>query len=235
LALESVLATARDEMRLGAGGVEGPLRVGGSPLAVVSIIPDALARLAREAGRLRVEVREAAEEALLAALIGQELDLVVSGPDWGPAHPEVLSKPLFRTRMILVTRPGHPLARDPEADLARLGSALWVLPPPGKGSFRTHVEAQFLSRGLSFPSLLIEADPFAAIIELVRRTDGVTLLSDPIVQRELAEGAVVGRPLRGAPPPRTFHLRRLAARPLSGLAERFVRALEATAPAYDQG
>lgn len=235
LAVENVLAAAHAEMQLGAAGVAGPLRIGGSPLAVVSIIPEALARLLATGHLLRAEVREAGDEALLAALLGEELDVVVSGPDFGPSHPAVVARPLFRTRMLLVMRPGHPLATTAELDLAALGGALWVLPPRGKGSFRTHVEAQFLSRGLNLPAALIEADPFAAIVELVRRTDGVTLLSDPIVQRELAEGSLVGRPLRDAPPARMFFLRRLAARPVAPVVEHFVAAMDNIAPSYDHG
>lgn len=232
-ALESVLSAAQSEMRLGMAGVDGPLRIGGSPLAVMSIIPDVLARLS-EAGRpFRAEVREAGDDALRDALLGEDLDVIVSGPDFGPPNPAIQTKPLFRTRVILVMRPGHPLASAARIDLAALGDLLWILPPRVEGGFRSYLEAQLLSRGMALPAALIEADPFSAIVELVRRTDGVTLLSDPIVQRELSEGSLVGRLLHDAPPPRTFFLRRLAGRLGSPLIERFVSTTAAVALSYD--
>lgn len=234
VALENVLGVAQAEMRLGAAGVEGPLRVGGSPLAVVSIIPDVLARLVAEGPPFRAEVREAADDALMKALLSEELDLAIHGPDFDAAPAGIEALPLFRTRLIAVMRPGHPLACQAEIDLADLGGALWVLPPRGKGSFRTYVEAQFLTRALDLPAAMIEADPFAAIAELVRRTDAVTLSSDPIVHQDLVEGRLIGLPLRDAPPPRMFYLRRLAGRPASPLAERFLSVAQTVANAFDR-
>jgi molybdate transport repressor ModE-like protein len=234
LAVENALGAAQAEMRLGAAGVEGPLRLGGSPLAVVSIIPEVLARLITDGPAFRAEVREAADDALLNSLLSEELDLAISGPDFGATHPGIEAVPLFRTRLVAVMRPGNPLACQAEIDLADLGMALWVLPPRTKGSFRTYVEAQFLSRGLDLPAAMVEADPFAAIAELVRRTDAVTLLSDQIVHLDLVEGRLVSRPLRDAPPPRMFYLRRLAGRPASPLAERFQTVAQVVATTFDR-
>lgn len=234
LALENVLSAAQTELRLGIAGVDGPLRVGGSPLAVVSIIPEALARLSGNGCPFRAEVREDGDAALREALLGEQLDVIISGPDFGQPDPAIAAQPLFRTRMILVMRPDHPLASAARIDLAALGDQLWILPPKKRGGFRTYLEAQFLTRGMGLPAALIEADPFSAIVELVRRTNGMTLLSDPIVQRELDEGSLVGRLLDDAPPPRTFSLRRPAGRPGTPLLERFVSAATAVARAYDE-
>jgi DNA-binding transcriptional LysR family regulator len=232
--LETVLATAREEVGLARQGVEGPLRVGGTPLATASIIPDALARLAGEVDRLSVDVEEGADEDLLERLERHQLDVVVSNVGLVQRSSRIESVPLFLARTVAVVRPEHPLAGHAHVALADLLRWPWVLPPKG-GAFRLQLEALFVTAGQPLPPNRIEAAPFAILKRIVRKCDAVTLLSDQIVRPELEEGALVAIPLVEQPALRRFGLHRLPDRGLNRLATRFVEIALALAPGYDVG
>lgn len=229
--METVLDTARAEVAAFNRGVAGPLAVGGTPLATSSIIPKAVAALSRE-GRSSIEIIEGVDEELIERLLRYELDVVVSNIGLTSSRPEVIGTPLFHARVVVVVRPGHPLAATRQLSLLDLADALWVLPPEG-GAFRMQVEALFTVNGRPFPTSLVQASPFSVLKEIVRQSDGVTVLSDQIVSSELADGSLVAIPLKERMAVRLFGIHRLRERRLSTLATRFIEIATELAPAYE--
>lgn len=230
--VETVLHTAREEIILHEQGVAGPFTIGGTPLATVSIIPEVLARLVQEFGKVRMQVVEDSDEGLLQRLMRHELDVIVSNIGLRPRPEEVIEVPLFNARAVVVVRPGHPMEGRSELSLADLEDCTWVLPPPG-GAFRMQMEALFMTNGRPFPSNIIEAAPFSVLKEIVRRSDGVTVLSDQISRSELREGRLVAIPLTEKIAQRVFGLHFLAQRSLNPLARRCLDLAQELAPDYD--
>lgn len=230
--LEMVLQSARQEIELFGQGIAGPFAVGGTPLATVSIIPDVLAQLSREFPSVQVQVVEDVDEGLVARLMRHELDVIVSNIGLSISPDELTDIPLFRARAVAVVRPGHPVAERSILSIDDLVEFTCVLPPTG-GALRMQIEALFTANGRPFPGNIIEAAPFSVLKEIVRRSNGVTVLSDQIVRSELHDGALIAIPLKEQIAVRTFGLQVLKSRQLGTLANRFIELAKAVAPDYE--
>lgn len=232
--IETLLATARDEVNLHKDGVSGPLVIGGTPLATGSIIPACVSQLCREFGRAAVDIVEGVDEELAEKLLRSEIDIAISTISMGQRPAGIVDMPLFLARFVLVVRPSHPLAKRRSLSLVELADALWILPPAG-GTFRELVEALFVTTGVTLPTNIIQAAPFGVIKELIRQSDGVTLLSDQIIGSELAEGSLKAIPLREKVARRLFGLQMQEGRTLNELGRRFCEIAAQSADAYDIG
>jgi LysR family pca operon transcriptional activator len=234
--LEAILGAAAQEMQNVRIGVEGPLAIGGTPLSASSIIPDVLATLCVGYPSLACDVIETSDDELLAGLLSHRIDVVISTISGhgssGRERDDVVNEPLFNASVAAVVRKGHALSKETELSLPELANALWVMPPEGS-TFRALIEALFTVCGLSFPSNTIQAAPFGVLKEIVRRTEGLTILSHQIVRSELEDGSLVAIPLRQQPAKRVFGLRTLKGRPLSPLAQRFMQIARDKAARYD--
>jgi len=229
--VEMVLQTAREEMQLFDHGVTGPFTVGGTPLGTASIIPDVIAQLCREYPQVNIRVIEGVDEELIARLLRHELDVAISNLGLTTNPSEIEAIPLFKARAVAVVRPGHEYAQRSMLTLEDLVTQVCVLPPKG-GAFRLQIEALFTTHGLPFPTNVIEAAPFGVLKEVVRRSSGVTILSDQIVRSELLSGALIAIPLNAQIAERTFGLQMLKGRELGALAHRFVEIATRVAPDY---
>lgn len=230
--LEHVLATAGEEIELYLGGIAGPLSIGGTPLSMVSIIPEVLAALSREFGNISATVVERSDEDLMAMLERHELDIAISNIGLREQPQSIEGMALFSARTVAVVRAGHVLAARSSVSLKELAGCPWALPPKG-GAFRQVIEALFTTHGIVFPKSVIEADQFGTLKRIVRDTDLVTLLSDQIVRPELENGSLIAIPLVEMATPRRFGVHVLRERKLNVLARRFIAYAQELAPKYE--
>jgi DNA-binding transcriptional LysR family regulator len=131
-------AEAEADLAAAAGTIAGRGRIAGFQSVMLRLAIPAMARLAREAPRLRCELVEAEPEESLPALALGHLDLVL-GDEW-QHHPRSLLPGLERHELLsdavqLVLPARHPLARrHPQAvPLAELAGEAWVTGHAGMG------------------------------------------------------------------------------------------------------
>lgn len=230
--VERVLSLAWNEIELHKQGIAGPLVIGGTPLATSSIIPACVARLCEEIGPAAVDILEGVDEELVEKLLRHEIDVAIGTISMGPRPPEIVETPLFHARIVLVVRPSHPLARRKTLSLTELTDTLWIMPPAG-GAFRALLEALFVTTRLAFPTNVVQAAPFGVIKEMIRQSDGVTLLSDQIIGPELRDGTLHAIPLKEQTALRLFGLQTLEGRQLNPLGQRFCELAVEAAHDYD--
>lgn len=223
--LDNALENALAEVRLSSLGFSGPMVVGGTPLATASIIPEILSKLVPDFMPIRCDVVEAYDEDLIRGLLKNEIDVVISSMRTEALETNgiglIASEPLFSAQTSAVVRRWHPFSMEKTLSLRDLQHALWVLPPRGS-IIRTLIDSSFTVTGIPVPQNLIEAAPFGVLKEIVKQTDGVTILSDQIVRAELAEGSLVTVPLTEHMTPRVFGIHRLKSRDPSPVAKRFI-------------
>lgn len=229
--LEFILKNAKAEALAAANGISGPLSIGGTPLATNSIIPAIVARLAGEAAPIAINVTEGINEELIQLLERHEIDFAIAPIGQDVKSPHIEEVPLFQARLVVVVRAGHRLAERETLSLHELADELWVLPPQGK--FRAHVEALFATMGLPIPTNSIRASPFGVLKEMLRLTNGLTVLSDQIVGPDLATGALIAIPLVEPVAVRSFGLQFLRDRPINPLAARFKQIAIELGPRFD--
>ncbi len=222
-ALESLLQSAEKEARLIDAEVAGPLVVGGTPGALSSLLPKAVALFQVAAPRFDLEVLERPDTALMELLRNEQIDvaLVTTGIDVIPE--DLTEEPILRDPFALIV--GKENAQLPDRISLRDVSAYpWVL-PQAQGAFRRQVDALFIAAQTPTPVNLIRCDSLLTTKAVVSDTQYVTILPRQVVAAELATGALRALEIADAGFVRTVGIRRLAARHLPPVVEAFIGAL----------
>ena len=171
------------------------LRVGAMPLSRALVVPIAIARFTRAYPRAVVEVVEGSWRELMEPLRDGRLDVAVGA--MRDTQPEGIDQhPLFRDRLHIIARAGHPLAGPRMPDAAQLAAYPWIVSQPGT-PLRTHWDMLFPGRRPLSP---VECGSVMVIRGILRESDHLTILSYDQVALEVEAGvlATVGPPPPGA-------------------------------------
>jgi LysR family transcriptional regulator of gallate degradation len=141
-----------------------------------------------------VSVVEGSWRELVEPLRDGAIDLMIGALRDPPAPPDLVQAPLFQDRLIVVSGPGHPLARHPNPTMAMLGCYPWIVGPEGS-PLRLLWEQLFAQQ--ERPAHPIACGSVMAIRGILRETTCLTLLSPEQVLMEVRAGilAQVGAPL----------------------------------------
>jgi LysR family transcriptional regulator, nitrogen assimilation regulatory protein len=163
-------------------GLEGQLVVGLMPTMTRSVLAPALARFVADNPNVSINVIEAYSATLTQQVRAAEIDFAIV-PAF--ACPPGLSSRLFlRTPEVLVSNPSLGLAHGTPVRLAALSPVKLVL--PGKPNTRRHtLETYCAANGVSIERL-IELDAMLATLDLVARSDWMTVL--PGIMMALDDG-----------------------------------------------
>lgn len=228
--IENLLSEAEQEVCLHAAGIGGPLKIGGTTLPVISIIPAGVARLSLEAGPISVRIIEGSDEDIISKLESQEVDILVSTLGIGDTRGAFYETPLFTAGIFAIMRKGHPLSRRRQLKLSELKAFQFVVPLPG-GAFRHQLEALFLIAGVDFPSAAI-CTSLPTVKEIVRTSDAVALLPKQAIHTDVKDDKLVSIKLNMSVGERIFGIRTLKGRKLSPVAQLFCKILLHIGPSF---
>lgn len=171
--IQSELRKADDDLQELRGGERGAVGFGVAPVAGMLLVPEALQYFRRSQPAADVRVVEGASGALILLVRDETLDFCVSQSPGAIVDAGLRFKPLFRPRLAVVARRGHPLRAARR--LRELAGASWLMfYPPGSGAM---LERLFASAGLSLPRPIVHCESFASALSLVAKTDVLGLLS----------------------------------------------------------
>jgi DNA-binding transcriptional LysR family regulator len=94
-ALDAVLAQALEEVDLEKRGLHGPLTIGGTPVALIELVPSAVSRLARSASRASISIVEGHDEQLLDKLRSGEIELMLGSLGLSSDLPDIMQERLI--------------------------------------------------------------------------------------------------------------------------------------------
>lgn len=221
--VETVLDQARREVELGMAEVEGPLVVGGTPGALMSLLPGAVAMLEEEGLRYALRIVEASDAELIVMLRELRVDVAVGTAGVGVVPDDIVERAILSDRFVLVLRADNEFVAE-SATLTDVGTLEWVLPDVG-GAFQRQIEAMFINAGVQIPQRAIRCDSLATMKEIIRRSNHVSILPYRVVAAEVASGQLRQMTLQGGPPPRLVGVRMLRDRTHMPLADKLVRAM----------
>lgn len=224
-AMEALLQGAAQEVDAATAGVAGPLRVGGTPGALVSLLPRAIDRLERERGTFALNVIERADRDLIDMLRKGEIELAfvtteIEAPPEG-IDETTLSRDPFA---LIVGRRNEALPAS--LSLRQVQHLPWVL-PEAQGAFRRQVAALFIAAGIAEPRAAIRCDSLLATKAIVRAGDRVTILPRQVAAAELSIGELRAIAIEEARFERSIGVRMLKGAVLSPLAQSLLAALSA--------
>ncbi|MCW0236006.1 MAG: LysR family transcriptional regulator [Ferrovibrio sp.] len=154
------------------------LSVGALPVVTVDLLPQAIAGLMREGIDFDIEVTEGTVPSMLADLRSRQIDCFIGRVDAAtlrdPTLGDLFATPLLTEGLSFATSRRHPLARRRSVSLADIVGESWVLAPLPSFT-RVFVDQHFINHGLERPRPVIESLSFHTNLQIVGRTDLVTV------------------------------------------------------------
>jgi DNA-binding transcriptional LysR family regulator len=183
---------AADALREGAdlvtevdGGLAGELVIGAAPAVSAYVMPEVLARFARERPGIRLKVRTGHSEEVIEMVVRGEVRLGVVREY---RDPRVDIQPLYDDELQLVARPDHPAAEVGMLDAAAMESTRLIVFARSSAYYDL---TDSLLRAAGIPSRsLMEVDNIEAAKRMAERGLGVALLPSTSVADAVAAGTL---------------------------------------------
>lgn len=177
------------------GHMVGELAVAAVPLAVVTLVPEAMRTFAADYPDVQVRLREELYLGQLTLLREGTVDITIGPIPDGLAPGEFEIEDLMAIEMAVVARPRHPLARA--RHLRQLVDARWVFTSQsGKSSYARRM---FEAQGLTPPAPACMVNSTLALLSLVCQGDYVGLMPLALARHAALAPHLAVLPLREGP------------------------------------
>ena len=223
-ALATLLAGAAAEVEYAQHGIVGPLRIGGTPGALLTLLPGAIMRLEDVVGRFALSVVERPDEQLHDMLRRGEIELAFVTTRIETVPADMVEITCARDPFALIVGPHH-AALGERVSLRDVADSLWIL-PEARGAFRRQVDALFVAAGIAVPRTAIRCDSLLTTQAIVRMTERITVLPRLVALDGVTDGSLRAISIDEAAFERSVGVLRLAERPLSPLSRNLLAALE---------
>jgi len=222
-ALDVLLAQAAREIDHSRDGISGPLNVGGTPGALVTLLPRAVEQIERAIGPFALNVVERPDRDLIDMLRRGAIELAFVTTEIETPPPDIAERTFARDPFALIVgaRNSH-LAES--ASLQTLPGDQWVL-PEAQGAFRRQVDALFIAASVPVPRDVIRCDSLLVTKAIVATTARITVLPREVVAAEVAAGTLRAIEIEEAQFARSLGVRHLREGTLSPLAQVLLDAL----------
>ncbi|MBJ6121624.1 LysR family transcriptional regulator [Sphingomonas mollis] len=221
--MESLLRDAEEAVALTRQGVRGPLRIGGTPGALVSLVPSAIGRMA-QADHMALQIIERSDAQLTEMLRRGQIEVAVVTTGIEPPPDDIDERSIARDPFSLIVGRTHD-ALGPTVSLRQMAAMGWVLPHAG-GAFRRQIDALFLAAETPLPVDVIHCDSLLTSMAIVRRGPRVTVLPRGVAAAELSMGVLRAIPIMDAQINRSIGIRTLAGHRPSDLGAQFITAIQ---------
>lgn len=223
-AIEAIIAQTRKEIDLERNGIAGPLHVGGTPGALMSLVPRALQRCKEQFKALEIRVSECNDGDIVKKLRSREIDLAICTVGFESPPEDVCEISIAQDAFELVVRRDHPINVQ-FATLEEMSRLAWVL-PADKGAFHRHIDALFIAHDVPRPRDVVFCDSLATTKEIIRQTDYVTIMPKMVAAAEVESGSLRTIRLKQWLLTREIGIRAIKDGSLSPAATAFIEALQ---------
>lgn len=164
--------------------------VGALPNMAAGLLPDAVALLSRAHADMRVRVVSGTNAQLMTQLRQGEIDVVMGRLAQPSALVDLNFVQLYSEPLLLLVRPGHPLAERLQPTLDALAAYPLIVPVHGT-PVRDTVDAYLFARGSMLPRTVVEATDTSFAMSLLRATDAVWFAPQGAVDGALRRGELL--------------------------------------------
>jgi DNA-binding transcriptional LysR family regulator len=214
-------------------GGYGQLMIGAIMGAAPDVVAHAMADIKKKRPFLTIRLLGERSDEIISLLLERKIDLAVGRFSNPMQHNAIDFEELGNEVVYLVARKVHPLARIGNLQLRALGVFPWILQPLSVPS-RQIMELEFGQAGMKTPANIVECTSIFATLQLLLKSDAVTLLPESVVRDYLSAGLLMRLPLRvGASLP-GFGILSRRGEPLSAAATEFMQSLRHYGALMDQ-
>ncbi|MDG6098439.1 LysR family transcriptional regulator [Alteromonas sp. ZYF713] len=219
-AVDSLLNSAQEEIKLLADDISGPLHIGGTPGALASVMGKVISSFSQEYPRFNLRISECHDAQAQGMLQNYEIDLAILTSGMTNSQDIFCELPVLTDPFSIVVGKAH--THFPEKmNLRQLASERWVLPYK-VGGFRRQIDALFINSDAAIPSNVISSDSLLTTKSIVRSSDYITILPREVVKPELENGTLRSIEIEGIAFKRKVGLLWLAERKLPKIAQAFI-------------
>lgn len=211
-----------DELRLGSAG---KFSLGSIMAASPGRLTDALLGLKARFPLLAMEIAVDTSDRLLQQLREGVLEVVIGRP-LGQSAADCAFRELDGEGLVIVVAGHHPLACRRTVAFAELLDFPWVVQPPGS-PMRDVIEREFRDHHAVLPKGLIETGSFLTTINLILKSELVSVVPEAVARRDADHGLLQILPYRMRHKLETYGSLVRRDRPLSVPAEHFLALLHA--------
>ncbi len=208
-----------------AGGF-GQLVVGAIMGAAPDIVALAVIEMKKRRPLLAVKLLGETSDEVIALLEQCKIDLAVGRFSRLHQHNAIGYEDLGNEVLCAVARKDHPLATRAGLELGSLSKVPWVLQPLTSPA-RQIIEQEFGQAGARSPSDIVECGSIFATLQLVQKSDAITILPESVVRDHLQAGLLVRLPLAVGKHLPGFGILTRRGEPLSRVALEFIDCLRA--------
>jgi DNA-binding transcriptional LysR family regulator len=171
--------------------------MGTLPSLTPVIMPKAICQWREQHPDPILRITERIQVELLLCLIRGELDFVIAQTEWYGYIEGLKQRVLFRDRLHVIARPGHPAFALKKVTWSALAEYPWVIQMVGR--HRTLLEKALASEGADMPRRLTECGSVPCLKAIVAGTDSLAMLPASAIDAEVKEGRIallnIGGPL----------------------------------------
>ncbi|WP_095200333.1 LysR family transcriptional regulator [Mesorhizobium carmichaelinearum] len=172
---------------------KSPIRLGCLMSLTSNVVPSAIARWRSGFPDTELHVADATQFDLMNGLLCREHDFVLGFTERHQFSGGLRQRVLFRDRLCVVARPGHPLFTERELTPSSLVNYPWASLP--SGPFDVRFENIFESAGISLVGGVTICVSIALMKTLMSCSDHLGLLPRHAVQTEIADGRLTVLPI----------------------------------------
>jgi LysR family transcriptional regulator of abg operon len=171
--IQSELRRAGEDLAEFNGGGQPAVAFGIAPAACMLVVPDAFTNFRSTFPSAQLRVVEGSSSALVAQVRDEILDFCVSPPPLESFEATLKFRPLYKPRLAVIARRGHPLRNA--RSIEDLAGASWLMfyPQQSGGGM---LKKLFSRAGLDLPKSLLHCESYATALALVAKTDVLALL-----------------------------------------------------------
>jgi LysR family transcriptional regulator of abg operon len=223
--IQAEVRKADEELAEIAGSPGGRVAFGVSLAMTILVLPEALAAFRLQHPASHIRVVEGPPHALVPLVREETLDFVVGPQLRGTLDTGIRFRPLFRTRLVVAGRRGHPL-RDARS-LRELADGSWlVFVPTESGGL---IQQAFAAANVPLRGPTVHCESFGGLLGLLAKTDTLTMVPQPVLSDPVAGERLQGIVVKEALPTFTIGLYSRADTPFTRAAGAMARAVTAAA------
>jgi DNA-binding transcriptional LysR family regulator len=205
-------------------GGYGQLVVGAIMGAAPDVVAHAMVELKQRRPLLSMRLLGETSDEIINLLLQGKIELAVGRFSNPLQHNDIDYEVLGNEVLCIVVRKNHPLSRTRRLTLRQLEQTAWILQPLTSPA-RQILEQEFGQAGMKSPANTVESTSIFATLQLLQKSDAVTMLPESVVRDHLRAGLLaslaikVGKSLPG------FGILSRRGEPLSAAATEFVESL----------
>jgi DNA-binding transcriptional LysR family regulator len=183
------LGEAGAEIEALKGGWSGSVAVGAIAGPAMSLLPTALARIARQNPDLRVSLLVESSDVLLERLEQNRLDFLVARLFERHDKRHLHYQALADEEVCAIARPGHPILALEKPDLAELARGSWIVPPEGS-VLRHRFELMFRGAGLLPPRQVLATTALMFMTKMLQESNYMAVVPVDVARHYDEHGRV---------------------------------------------